>query len=673
MQEIQTKAIHTYEQNLQYLSQHEPELFRKIQLFDRNDLEIVPKYELEYKNGYFDVVELSSNLFLYNEDSNKYAKNVAKTIDYTKTSFLFEGIQDYQLTPETLQRVKKAQDDESIRLNDVLPIMYEAMKLAPKTTLIKHIDKFIFIGVGLGQHIIETDHKLNASEYLIIEENIELFRLSLFITPYYELAKKSTLHFSIAQNENEFLSTMVLFLEGTFYNNRYLKYFKFPPHSDAKTKIIQSALASQPHHVFPYGVQLEKYLRPLSRIANGFRTLNLSETFNEPIFNEHPVLILAAGPSLKKNIEWVKENQEKFIIIAVSSALKTLKANGVRPDIVTHIDGFDDVGNSCMPIFDGLDIRNDLPDTVFILGPYSPDALLKILPKEQVYLTQESTFYYAEAGSLSASCVGSLSTVLALHLGFKAIYLLGLDLAFDQTSGATHSGEHFLNATHDLENAEEVDYTISLRNTIVSTKGNFRNSVYTSPEFMSSIQTLCAFIPLFKREDQSIYNLNDGAFLAGTLTKEVGDIDTAPLVLLDKTQISHAIALICHKHSQIGMQNEDLTSMKKRLQIALTVKSIITHYQQKTYTNENQYMYDLLGIISDILKLKGREANNLATLFNSFFKYTIPYIMDIINTQKVTKIMTHIKKIDHELIVGMLNITERYIKEIEKFLKEIEK
>lgn len=671
MQDIQTKALQTYEQNLNYFAQADPEIFKKVQVFDMPSSAITPKYELEYKNDYFDVVELSSNLFLYNQDSNKYAKHVAKEINYKKTSFLFEGIQDHKITQDDLAQIKKAQEDKTYKLNDVLPIMYEAMKLAPKTTMMKAIEKFIFIGVGLGQHILEIHNKLHASQYLIIEDDIELFRLSMFITPYYELAKDTSLIFSISQNENEFLSTMTLFLEGTFYNNRYLKYFKFPAHSNTKIKIIQAALASQGHHSFPYGVRLEKCLRPLGRIADGYKTLNISKKFTEPLFAKNPALVLAAGPSLKKNIDWVKENEDKFIIIAVSSALKTLHKHNIKPDIVTHIDGFDEVGNSCMPIFDNLDINEFLKETIFVLGPHSPDALLNILNKEHIYFTEESTFYYNGFGSLSASCVGSISTVLALYLGIKDIYLLGLDLALDQTSGATHSGEHFLNATHDLSKADKIDYTISLRNNIVLTKGNFRQTVYTTPEFMTSIQTLCSFIPLLKGNTQNIYNLNDGAFLSESIPLHVQEVTIANLKKIDKTLLDSDICQIFKTHSQVGMNDDDLNSMRKRLQIAKTMQSIILQYKQKEYTNENQYIYDLLGVVSDILKFNGREANNLTSVFYTFFKYTIPYIMDIINTQKITKIMTHMKKIDQELIKGMLNILDRYIDELEIFLEKM--
>ena len=255
MLDIETKALLNYEKNLTYFSQKHPDIFKNIRIFDAS----ATSYALEYKNGYFDVLELISNHFLYNCDSNEYAKQAAKSVNYSKTSSLFEGIIDYIISPDQIKKLKTQKlIDSDIR--DVLPIMQIARKIAPKTSTIKKIDKFIFVGVGLGTHIVSIDEKVNASDYLIIEDDFELFRLSLFVTPYYEIAKKTRLTFSIAQNKQQFSETVTLFLEYSYFNNRYLKYFYFPAHDDMKIKLIQVQLARQSHHVFHYDISLSKYL-----------------------------------------------------------------------------------------------------------------------------------------------------------------------------------------------------------------------------------------------------------------------------------------------------------------------------------------------------------------------------------------------------------------------------
>lgn len=671
MQAIEQKAIITYEKNLKFLMQNNRKLFDLVSLYDLHEVGLKQKYELEYEDGYFDVLDITNGVFLYNENSNLHAKKAADKINMKKTDLLFEGIQDWHITKADTLLIKEKAKDKTKRLEDVFLVMHEAMKLAPKDTLMKKIDKFIFIGTGLGIHIAEIHNKIHATEYLIIEDDLELFRLSLFVMPYYELAQDAQIYISVAEDDNVFFETMAYFLEGSFYNNRYLKYYKLETHSDKKIKLIQTALGSQAHHIFPYGVRLEKTLRPLGRIANGYKTADVAKKFTDPIFSQMPALIIASGPSMKKNIAWVEANQNCFFIIAVSSSLKTLQAHGIKPDIIVHIDGFDDPGNSCMPLFDGIDMAGFIKDTTFILGTHSPDALLSILKKENIYFLQDGTRYYSDFESHSGACVGSYTAALAIRMGFKNNYLLGLDLALDQQSGATHSDDHFLNAKQDLSKAYEVNTTISLRGNIVPTKGNFQACVFTLPEFVRSIQALNAYIPSLSDTSQHTYNLNDGAFLEGASPLYIKNIE--PLKAFDKSSIDKKINNILLAHSQTYMQEHDIKTMRQRVVNAKEIKCVIEQHASKEFSNENRYMYDLLGVVSDILKFKDTSVESIVGVYNLFFQYSIPYIIDIVNTQKITKIMTHLKKIDMELVSGMLNIINRYIEEIELFLEKIDK
>ena len=45
-----------------------------------------------------------------------------------------------------------------------------------------------------------------------------------------------------------------------------------------------------------------------------------------------PVAICASGPSLSESIDWLKENQNKVVLIACGSSLPVLIDNGITPD-----------------------------------------------------------------------------------------------------------------------------------------------------------------------------------------------------------------------------------------------------------------------------------------------------------------------------------------------------
>ncbi|WP_419671179.1 hypothetical protein [Aliarcobacter butzleri] len=57
------------------------------------------------------------------------------------------------------------------------------------------IDKFVFLGTLLGRHIPKIAEKINADLYLVLERNLEIFRLSLFTIDYTILAKNGASFF----------------------------------------------------------------------------------------------------------------------------------------------------------------------------------------------------------------------------------------------------------------------------------------------------------------------------------------------------------------------------------------------------------------------------------------------------------------------------------------------
>ena len=61
-------------------------------------------------------------------------------------------------------------------------------------------------------------------------------------------------------------------------------------------------------------------------------------------------IILCAGPSLKENIEIIKQNQDKFVIFALNPTLKTLKEAGIVPDFIVAIES-----KNIISQFDGIE------------------------------------------------------------------------------------------------------------------------------------------------------------------------------------------------------------------------------------------------------------------------------------------------------------------------------
>jgi len=663
MKSIEEIALQTYQDNVAYIQEKHPNLMKMLDILNRaiENGDYIPRYDLEYLEGYFDVKELQSGHYLYSGNSEHISKEFSKSVNFKKDSYSFEGLPVYHHSAIADNNAR----DKARGMEGIYPIMDYYLNNSNENDVMTKIEKFIFLGVGLGLHIPIITAKITPKEYMIIEDDLELFRLSLFTTRYFELAKSSEIIFAIADDDNLFLASMHPFLENNFFENRFIKYAHFPTHSKYKLKQIQHAILSQNFITFQYKIELEKYLRPLEYINDGYRILNISHTIKNDLFSKKPTLLVTAGPSLKKNIEWLAQNHDKFIIVAVSATLKTLHTHKITPDIVTHLDGFE----ASLIHFEGFNIKEFLKKSTVILGPFAHPLVKYFFDKSQVYYYEEDTNYVDGFGSLSAPCVGSFSLLMSLILDVSELYLLGLDFAVDQKTGATHSSEHQYNETSDIEHKDSVSQEMNLRENLLLVKGNFVEKVYTNTLFYFSVKALYADVPKIKQSHQLIYNLNDGAYIEGSVAKNIKEIDVTQLDVLDKQSIQKSIQNILHDNSVGELNEADMHSLTQRYEYAKKTEKLLQEYSQSvSKTNADKYLYDLLGVVSNILSKRERETHNIVHVYYTYFRHVLPIVFDFFNTQGLKNKKNHIKKFDAMIQGEMMEIEGVYSRTLRDFI-----
>jgi len=664
MQNIEQQVAHTYGENITYLSKNHPEVMAKIQALNSaiESGQYKAKYDLEYMDTYFDVKLLSNGNYLYASNSQETSSALAKRVDFSKSTYCFDGFSMYHHLENAEDKLKDTQKG----ILGIYPLMtYYLDNISTKTQL-KKIDKFIFIGLGLGLHLSLIDKNIRAKHYLIIEDDLELFHLSLFCTPYYELAKNSNLQFCISENDNAFVNSFTLFLNEEWFTNKYLKYSYFPAHAEQKIKLIQHTLSSQDFMTFPYRIAQDKHLKPLEFINNNYNILNLSEHLNNTIFSKKPTLIIAAGPSLDKNTRWLLENHTKFIIVAVGSILKYLHKHKITPDLVIHLDGFDNSIN----LFSGFDVKSFLKDSIILFGAYAPTNVRELFTNEQCFFLEESTYYFDEFSSRHASCVGSTSIIHTLMFDAKEVYLLGLDFALDNKTGKTHSSAHMTKEEYNLNDKDTLKSEMDGKKTLFPVKGNFEQTVYSNPLFQASLQSLYLLIPHLKSKSQTIYNLNYGAFIEGTTPTPIDSLSLSKYSVLDKKEIHKEIKNMFIDNSSKKLSAEDIKSLELRLEYIKSIEKFIVEYKQNvSHANGDAYLYDLFGLVSNILHLNGkRETNNSVETYMLFFKYSVSIIYDFLNTAQIKNSKRHIKKMDKIVVEEMLFIEETYKRAYENFI-----
>lgn len=182
--------------------------------------------------------------------------------------------------------------------------------------------------------------------------------------------------------------------------------------------------------------------------------MNRQEMLNSPgiedlkdVFRGIPALIVGAGPSLDQELENIKKNNDKFVVIAADAALKPLLKAGVRVDYVTSIERLNDYQR---PFFEGLPQL----ETELVAFPVVLPSQFELYPgKKRLVYRNYSYFAYFEKSWPKGilKCGGSTSHLalrLADYMGCSRIFLVGIDSAYENQKGTDLYRSHCSNTGH---------------------------------------------------------------------------------------------------------------------------------------------------------------------------------------------------------------------------------
>ncbi|MGE4420166.1 MAG: 6-hydroxymethylpterin diphosphokinase MptE-like protein [Sulfurimonas sp.] len=668
MESIQQQAIHTFQENLSYLREVHPNVFKKVDILNHaiENGSYKEKYSLEYKNGYFDVLDLQTNHYLYNQSSIEHAKTLTKQVNFKKSSSVIESFYKQHLTQEDVDRY----DSKPPKLDPLFAaakIIYYANSVSSENDEMKYIQKYIFCGVGLGLHIPPIQNKTKSQQLFIIEDNLELFRLSLFTTDYKKLSTKAKLYFSIMDDEFDFKNSINSFYATGYNNNHYLKYSIFSQSDLPKTKKIQRFIVSNGVLSYPYSDTLRSNLKSPEYLVEGYPFIDFSSIHKNSPFSEKPLLYLAAGPSLDSNSRWIQENKDKFYIISVLAAVKTLFKLDVKPDIVIHID---DKAIS-VNFLDGVDRKSFLDKTVFIFSSTVSRNVLESFEKENVFFFDKSSSYKIDYGVFPSVSVGETSYAISLLLGAKELYMLGLDLALDPQTKRSHAEGHMSSSI--INQKEDEDY-LHLHTSLLYVKGNFLETVPTTTTLSLSIPCFNDFSDKYLINNQKVYNLSNGAYLKGTIPLKAEDVDTVHFSTLTRQKKFESIKIFLKEISQCGVNEKDKKSLEEQLSEALRVKTHVLNFKKNASTsNYDLYMKSFYLLTLDIVNEKSTKEYAINTVIYRYLPLVSSYIFNIFNTKNLKNSKRHLKKVHDIFCEQVIKILDLYINTMSVYIKWIEK
>lgn len=291
---------------------------------------------------------------------------------------------------------------------------------------------FMLAGIGIGHHVAAIEARFNKPFVIVLEEDLALVKAALCICDLAEPIRQRRLIFIYTLDKNRLheclrpLATPVLLGMRTLALPHAMR-CRVAFHNEARALVRDFVSFSR--------VQMVSLLR------NGRTTcrniaLNLGTYVGRPgvevLANRaagYPAILVAAGPSLSRNIDQLRELQDRAVIIAVQTTYKTLLARGIRPHFVTSLD-YHEISAQ---FFHGVSTTGE---TILVAEPKANAAVV------DAYRGRKHVLYsgflenvlrdaHPPRGTMKAgSTVAHLAFYLAQYVGCDPVILIGQDLSF---------------------------------------------------------------------------------------------------------------------------------------------------------------------------------------------------------------------------------------------------
>lgn len=490
--------IKLFQKNIQFLKKNQNKLYQEIINCEKNILKN-QRYYLEYHNDSLNIFDSKNGTYLIPKNSNFDA-----------------SFKEHQLENSPKQSISLIQT-HPIKFKKYFDYNIDSYKFINE--YIKSIDfnniqikeyKFIFFGVVLGLDINAITNKAKSNSYLFIEKEIELFRLSLFITPYYKIAKTKSLFFAVGDN---YTHQFTPFVNNRPHLNHFIKYSISTYNNKSYINDFINYIEQNNPLMYTFSEYIGAYKRGLNYINKSVGFLNFENNLKSKT-----ILYLGSGPSLEKEIDFIKKCKNDFFIVAIAATLKLLENHKIKPDMIISIDGSTKIENQ----FKYLN-KKFLKDIPIILSLSTHKKVLKYLKDKNCFFVQTNTIFTNNLYNFTGTSAGEIGLDIILKLKPKDIYLLGFDLSINTIN--THISTH-TNAI----GQEEVQNQITW-------KGNFKRTVSTINRFLQLRQN---FIEKLLNNDIPVYNLSDGLYIDYTIpckTIDVRNISTDKNIVLSKHRI----------------------------------------------------------------------------------------------------------------------------------------
>lgn len=390
--------------------------------------------------------------------------------------------------------------------------------------------------------------------FVLIEPNLSLLQYALNFEDFQKL--KSINYMVAAAEPDQFADvmktitsskTMLLLKRPVFYLNSYYRYHDL---AIIKEYILEISNYIK-HKFFRIGNSIHDSLIGLIQNMQNLGSLSGSPDVAsmKDSFKGFPAFLVAAGPSLDKNMGLLKQVGDKGIIIAVDTIAEKLVKNGVPPHFISCVERVKEVWEYFFKEKSSYYQDNYIvaPPVVDprVFASFTGRAILPMRQSVREYSWLRDILGLSEDYRIwmGASCA-HVSLGFAVHIGASPIVLVGQDLAYGDDITKTHaSGTEY--DTKPVKEPEEV----------LTVEGYYGGKVQTQAAW-NNFRML--FEEKIKESDLEVINATEGgAKIQGTIQKPlkevvaewcnqeiniIGKVENLPKTNLDWVKISNKMA-----------------------------------------------------------------------------------------------------------------------------------
>lgn len=523
------EAEQLFRKNMRFFETAIPEIFAKYRLYQPSQVQIILD-----SNGNLNLANIQTKIEpIYPKDPEIFCKEQVKHYSRNPKFYQIGMYPKYGIGME-----QEANAKNSNELLEYLKTVDQGLSLQP---LPAQIPFMMVLSVGIGHHIHDLLARCDVKNLCIIEPHEDIFYASLHTLDWQRLAEQFdrdgyTINLIVGKSPADCLKLINAYINQIGLHNAVRSYLFDHLKSDdmaASFSLFLDKLLALAGATGYFDDERLGLAHTVENYGNNIPPLRKYVSLNSQLSGT-PVFIIANGPSLDKAKAVIAKHQHQAIIVSCGTALGSLAKMGIKPDFHVEME-------RTRPVLEWLEASTDgefREDIILLaLNTVHPDVfnLFKrrgMAMKANDLGTQYISGHVKKSRQLadlpfSNPTVGNAGIAFSVALGFRNIYLFGLDLGFSE-KGGHHSS---LSKHYDIKEEYLSSLNLYQPDGEGSQKlpGNFGGEVKTTQIYSNA--RLAVEELLRENPDVDCFNTSEGLLIRGAapLPLEQLKLETPPI------------------------------------------------------------------------------------------------------------------------------------------------